>query len=89
MRAVVSTIGSPPYGNSKYLVKIIQPNLNKNKHKVLNSSSFLEEAKEWNISPNEIQTFFDVVNLYPTIPIDEAVAIITQILNNDIDDLRK
>ena len=89
MRAVVSTIGSPPYGNSKYLVKIIQPTLNKNKHKVLNSSSFLEEAKEWNISPNEIQTFFDVVNLYPTIPIDEAVAIITQILNNDIDDLRK
>ena len=25
MRVVVSTIGSPPYGTSKYLVKIIQP----------------------------------------------------------------
>ena len=31
MRAVVSTIGSPAYGTSKYLVKIIQPTLNKNK----------------------------------------------------------
>ena len=89
MRAVVSTIGSPPYGTSKYLVKIIQPTLNKNKYRVLNSYSFVEEAKEWNISPNEIQTSFDVVNLYPSFPIDEAVAVIIEILNNDIDDLRK
>ena len=54
MRAVVSTIGSPPYGTSKYLVRIIQPTVNKNKHRVLNSSSFVEEAREWNISSNEI-----------------------------------
>ena len=31
MRAVVSTIGSPAYGTLKYLAKIIQPTLNKNK----------------------------------------------------------
>ena len=63
MRAVVSTIGSPAYGTLKYLVKIIQSTLNKNKHRVLNSSSFVEEANEWNISRCEIQTSFDVVNL--------------------------
>ena len=74
MTAVVSTIGSPPYGTSKYLVKIIKPTLNKNKHSVLNSYSFVEEAKEWNISSNEIH---------------EAVAVIIEILNNDIDDLQK
>ena len=62
MRAVVSTIGSSPYGTSKYLVKIIQHAINKNKHRILNSSSFVEEAKEWNISSNEIQASFDVVN---------------------------
>ena len=89
MRAVVSTIGSPAYGTLKYLVKIIQPTLNKNKHRVLNSSTFVEEAKEWNISPSEIQTSFDVANLYPSVPIDEAVAVIIEILNNNIDDLLK
>ena len=31
MRAVVSTIGSPPYDTPKHSVKIIQPTLNKNK----------------------------------------------------------
>ena len=88
MRAVVSTIRSPPYSTSKYLVKIIGPTLNKNKNRILNSSLFVEEAKEY-VSSNEIQTFFDVVNLYPSVPIDEAVAVIIEILNNNIDDLRK
>ena len=76
MRVVVWTIGSTTYGISKYLVKMIQPTLNKNKHRVLNSSIFVEKAKEWNISPSEIQTSFDVVNLHPSVPIDEAVAVI-------------
>ena len=47
----------------------------------------MEETKEWNISPSEIQTSFDVVNLYPPVPTDEAVAVIIEILNNDTDDL--
>ena len=89
MRAMVSTIGSPAYSTSKYLVRTIQPTLNKNKHRVLNSSSVLEEAKAWNRSPSEIETSFDVVNLYPSVPIDEVVAVIIEILDNDIDDLRK
>ena len=87
MRAVVSTIGSPAYGTLKYLAKIIQRTLNKNKHRVLNSSSFVEKAKEWNISSSEIQTSFNVVNLYSSVPLDETVAVIIEILDNDIDDL--
>ena len=49
----------------------------------------MEETKKWNISPYKIQTSFDVVNLYPSVPVDEAVAVIIEVLNNDIDDLRK
>ena len=33
MRVIVSTIGTPPYGISKYLADIIQPTLNKNQYK--------------------------------------------------------
>ena len=47
----------------------------------------MEKEKEWNISPNDIQTFFDTVNLCPSVPIDEAVAVLVEILNNEIDDL--
>ena len=47
------------------------------------------EAKQWNISACKIQTSFDVVNLYASVPIDEAVTVIIEILNNKIDDLQK
>ena len=47
MRTVVSTIATPPYGISKYLVKIIQSTLNKSQHKIKNSVEFVNEAKTW------------------------------------------
>ena len=49
MRIVVSTIGTPPHGLSAYLVKIIQHTLDKNKSRLKNSTSFVREAKSWNI----------------------------------------
>ena len=66
MRTIVSTIGTPAYGISKYLVEIIQPTLNKNNNKIQNSTSFVHEAKDWKIEPTEIQVSCDVVNLYPS-----------------------
>ena len=49
MRLVVSTIGTPSHGTSKMLVEILQPTLNKNPIRIINSSKFVQEAKEWNI----------------------------------------
>ena len=72
MCTVVSTIGTPPYGISRYLVKIIQPTLNKSQHKIKNSVEFVNKAKTWKISPTEIQVLYDVVNLYPSVPLDSS-----------------
>ena len=36
-----------------------------------------------------LECSFDVVNLYSSVPINEAVAVIIEILNNAIDDLQK
>ena len=83
MRTVVSTIGTPPYGISKYLVKIIQPTLNNRQHKIKNSVEFVNEAKTWKISPTEIQVSYDVVNLYPSVPLDKAIDVIVEYLKND------
>ncbi|XP_065671747.1 uncharacterized protein LOC136089623 [Hydra vulgaris] len=49
---------------------------------------FVNEAKQWIIDPIEVQVSFDIVNLYPSIPIDEAIPVIIDILNADIDDLK-
>ena len=55
MRAIASTIGTPPYGISQYLVELIQPALNKSKYKVTNSSSFVNEASNWLEKRDEVQ----------------------------------
>ena len=88
MRIVVSTIGSPPYQTSKYLVSIIQPTLNKNDVRVVNSSSFVNVADSWNPDPNEVQVSFDAVNLYPSVPIKKAIDAIMEIITDDADDFK-
>jgi len=88
MRIVVSTIGSPPYETSKYLVDLIQPTLNKNQIRVINSKTFVQQAKEWIPDPNEIQVSFDAVNLYPSVPIKKATNVIVDILQNDFDNIQ-
>ena len=87
MRTIVSTIRTAPYGTSKYLVEIIQPTLNKNKYRVMKSSSFVNEAATWETTQEEIQVSYDVTNLYPSIPIDKAINVLMDTLNNDLNDL--
>ena len=85
----MSTIGTPAaYGISKYLVEIIQPTLDKN-NKIQNSTSFVHEAKDWKIEPTEIQVFYDVVNLYPSVPLDRSIQVIVEFLQDDHAELKK
>ena len=71
MKRIVVTIGAVPYETSKYLIDIIQPTLNENENQVINSKSFENEAKTWHTNQLEIQVSYDVVNLYPSVPIDK------------------
>ncbi|XP_065645308.1 uncharacterized protein LOC136075799 [Hydra vulgaris] len=83
MRIVISTIGTPNYEISNYLVKAIQPTLNKNKTRLKNSFDFINKANSWNVDENEVQVSFDVINLYPSIPLKEATLILIDQLNKD------
>ena len=80
MRTIVSTIGTPAYGISKYLAKIIQPTLNKNNNKIQNSTSFLHEERDQKIEPAEIKVSYDVVNLYPSVPLNKSIQVIVEFL---------
>ena len=55
MRAIVSAIGTLPYGISQYLVELFQPTLNESKYKITNSSSFVNEEKNWLVKRDEAQ----------------------------------
>ena len=78
-----------PYGISQYLVELIQPTLNKSKYKIANSLSFVNEVKSWLVKRDEVQVSYDIVNLYPPIPINKALNVLIDQLNNGKDNLMK
>ena len=53
---------------------------------IKNSKDFVEEAKTWNIDPNEIQVSYDVVALYPSVPINKAITNLMEMLQKDHED---
>ena len=53
-----------------------------------NSKQFVDEAKSWEISPDEIQVSFDVVALYPSIPVKKAIDDLMNMLKTDEQDLK-
>ena len=59
MRTVVSTVGTVSHGLAGHLVQLIQPTLNKNETRLINSSAFVDEANSWNINEH----FTDIMTL--------------------------
>ena len=53
MRTIVSAMETALYGTSTYLVENIVPTLNKNKHRIMNSSSLVNEAAKWETTQEE------------------------------------
>ncbi|XP_065650611.1 uncharacterized protein LOC136078744 [Hydra vulgaris] len=84
MRIVISTISTPNYGIFNYLVKAIQPIINKNYTRLKNSFDFINKTNSWNVDVNEVQVSFNVINLYPSIPLkDPTTLILTDQLDKD------
>ena len=83
MRPIVSYTGTPLYEISKYIANILKP-YGKLKEQHTNSSkSFSTFICQQKIEPDEIMVSFDVTSLYTTIPIDQALLIIKDLLEHD------
>ena len=84
MRTIVSTIGTVSCGTLKYLVEVIQPTENKNKSVSYNSYTFIQEAKtwDWEIYQEEVQVSYEVANLYHSVPVNKAINVLIDTLNN-------
>ena len=85
MRTIVLTTGTASYRTSKYLVEIIKPALNRNRHRVINSSSLVNGAATSETTEEQIQVSYDAIILYPSIPINKAITVLTDTLNYGVD----
>ena len=83
VRPIVSYTGTPLYEVSKYIAEILKPYGKQKEQHTNNSKLFSTFICQQTIEPDEIMVSFDVTSLYITIPIDQALFIIEDLLQHD------
>ena len=83
LRPIVSTIGSPCYLLAKELARILSPLAGKTETFVKNSTDFVQRTKDLTINDNDMMVSFDVTSLFTRVPIDEALLIVKDLLQED------
>ena len=80
LRGVVSFIESPFEKASKLLVPILKTLQGRSGMYVKNSRELKSKIENWRLERDEILVSFDVKNLYPSIPIQEALDLVENLL---------
>lgn len=82
MRPIVTNINAPTYNIAKWLVETFNKFPQPPGFQVKNNIQFVENIKNLRIEEDELLISFDVVSLYPNVPISTALEAIKNWLNN-------
>ena len=83
LRTIVSSIGAVTYATSKELARILKPLIGKSPYHVHNSKDFIQHIKGIQLQPDECIMSYDVKALFTSLPIQPAIDIIKQHLEED------
>jgi hypothetical protein len=81
MRPIVSNINAPTYNLAKYLTKVFSSFKKFDSMSVKNNINLIEKLSNNKIKENEILISFDVVALFPSIPIEITIGFLKEWLN--------
>lgn len=83
MRPIISYCNSPLQPLAKFLKNILNPVVGNSEHHVKNSTEFSREISDIKIEPHESMVSFDVTSLFTSIPIELAVELTKEKLENN------
>ncbi len=77
------------YEWSRHLATILLPLTGQSSRYSHNAATFCDEIKRFTIEDTEMMVSYDVVSLYTKVPIQRALEIIQQKLDNDGESIRR
>ena len=84
LRLIVSSHGSVTYGVANVeLAKILIPLVGKFPHHINSTHDFVEQVKQLTLAPGECLGSYDVSALFTSIPVDPALRVIKDLLEED------
>ena len=83
LRPIVSSRGSVSSNTANKLARILQPLAGRTTYSVQNTKDFAEQIKNIKLLPDECIISYDVKALFTSVPIEPAIKITKQHLEND------
>ena len=74
---------SVTYGVAKVLSKILRPLVGKSQHHIQSTKDFVDRVSKVTLFPGERLCSYDVTALFTSVPIDPALNIIWELLEQD------
>ena len=83
LRPIVSSRGPVTYGMAKVMAKILKPLVGTSPHHIKSTRGFVSKVREVTLLPGDCLSSYDVTVLFTSVPIDPALNIIKDLLEQD------
>ena len=80
---IVAAIGSPTHQLARGLARILTPLAGRSPSHVKNSADFVGQIRQASLEETDVIASFDVASLFTRVPVNEALVVISQRLQND------
>ena len=83
LQPIVAAIGSPTHQSARELARILTPLASRSPSLVKNSANFVDQIHQASLEETDVMASCDVASLFTRVPVNEALVVIYQHLQND------